>query len=105
MDLFAFPSRAEAFGLVLIEAMAAGKPVVSTRCDGVLDIVEHETNGLLFASGNSAEFIASVKKLMEQPVFRDLLAANGRKTVAQKFSRARSLHQLLNLYEKSLAKK
>lgn len=47
MDVFVFPSHAEAFGLVLIEAMAMEKAVISSNCDGVLDIVKHGETGLL----------------------------------------------------------
>jgi len=45
-DIFAFPSHAESFGVVLIEAMAMELPVVSTNCDGVLDIVVDGKTGL-----------------------------------------------------------
>jgi glycosyltransferase involved in cell wall biosynthesis len=102
MDIFAFPSRAEAFGLVLIEAMAAGKPVVSTNCDGVLDIVEHGHNGLLFTLGQTDQFINAVKTLIDDPALRQRLAQQGRATVEQKFSRRQFSHQLVQLYEKCL---
>ncbi len=105
MDIFAFPSRAEAFGLVLIEAMAAAKPVVSTNCDGVLDIVEQGYNGLLFDSGRIDRFIDAVKSLVEQPTLRRQLAQQGRATVEEKFSRRRYADRLLQLYEKCLQKK
>src|SRR5690606_31397900 len=70
MDIFAFPSRAEAFGLVLIEAMAIGRAVVSTRCDGVLDIIEEERNGLLFEPGQTADLTRQVERLIEDEMLR-----------------------------------
>ena len=51
-DIFAFPTTDEAFGISLIEAMAAGLAVVATRVGGIKDIVEPETNGLLIEPGD-----------------------------------------------------
>ncbi|MFQ5632816.1 MAG: glycosyltransferase, partial [bacterium] len=53
MDIFVFPSHAEAFGLVLIEAMAMAKPVIASNCDGVLDIMIDGETGLLVQPKNS----------------------------------------------------
>ncbi|HPN33147.1 MAG TPA: glycosyltransferase family 4 protein [bacterium] len=103
LDLFAFPSRAEAFGLVLIEAMAAGKPVISTRCDGVLDIVRHEENGLLFDANRVEAFIQSVQRMLEQPSLRERLARQALQTVVERFSRERFLSRIIDLYDKCLA--
>ncbi|NLP09610.1 glycosyltransferase family 4 protein [bacterium] len=103
LDLFAFPSRAEAFGLVLIEAMAAGKPVISTRCDGVLDIVRHEENGLLFDASRVDAFTQAVQRLLEQPGLRERLARQALQTAVQQFSCERFLSRIMGLYEKCLA--
>jgi len=100
LDLFAFPSRAEAFGLVLIEAMASGKAIVSTRCDGVLDIVEHKVNGLLFSPTDMDEFAAAVRILLQRPDYRNQLAAAGHRTVMERFSQKGFLVKLTDLYEK-----
>jgi glycosyltransferase involved in cell wall biosynthesis len=112
MDIFAFPSRAEAFGLVLIEAMAAGKPVVSTRSDGVLDIVEHNVNGLLFELEQQDELTAAVRSLIQHPATRIRLAQEGLRTVQARFSMERMLHDLdavylecLNISEKNNSQK
>ena len=52
MDILALPSEAEGFGLVLIEAMAAGIPVVATSAPGICDVVQDGENGLLVPVGN-----------------------------------------------------
>lgn len=51
-DLFAFPSQTETFGQVVLEASAAGLPVVALQAEGVCDIVEHKHTGYLFAAQN-----------------------------------------------------
>ncbi len=103
LDLFAFPSRAEAFGLVLIEAMAAGKPVISTRCDGVLDIVRHEENGLLFDANQVQAFAQAVQRMLEQPDLRERLARRALQTAVEQFSHERFLSRIMDLYDKCLA--
>lgn len=98
LDLFAFPSRAEAFGLVLIEAMAAAKAVVSTKSDGVLDIVQDQVNGLLFELGRPSAFTDAVRRMLREPDLRARLARAGRATVEQRFSMERMLRDLESVY-------
>jgi len=64
MDVFAFPSHNEAFGLALIEAMAAGLPTVSSDCDDVLDIVAEGETGLMVPPRDGAKLAAAVGALL-----------------------------------------
>ena len=63
-DVFVFPSRLETFGLVVIEAMAAGLPVVASRVGGVGDIVCEGVNGYTFDSGDQAGLLNGLRKLV-----------------------------------------
>jgi teichuronic acid biosynthesis glycosyltransferase TuaC len=63
-DLLVLPSLSEGFGVVLIEAMACGKPVVSTRCGGPEDIVTPET-GLLVAPGDEAALAEAMDRILK----------------------------------------
>lgn len=62
-DIFVFPSRLETFGLVVIEAMAAGLPVVAARVGGVGDMVSEGVNGYSFKSGDKAALLEGVRKI------------------------------------------
>ena len=62
-DIFVFPSRLETFGLVVIEAMAAGLPVVAARVGGVSDMVCEGVNGYSFESGDRAMLLQGVGKI------------------------------------------
>ena len=62
-DIFVFPSRLETFGLVVIEAMAAGAPVVAARVGGVGDMVSDGVNGYSFASGDQAMLLEGVRRI------------------------------------------
>lgn len=89
MDVFAFPSRAEAFGLVLIEAMAAGVPVVSTASDGVLDIVVDGQSGLLVPPQDVAALEKAVLRLLASPELRLQLGREGQRRVKGLFTAER----------------
>lgn len=77
-DIFAFPSALETFGLVVVEAMAAGLPVVSSRVGGVPDVVEEGVNGYTFDVGDEAGLIDGVRKLAKNPDHRRQVAHNAR---------------------------
>jgi len=62
-DIFVFPSRLETFGLVVIEAMAAGLPVVAARVGGVGDMVSEGLNGYSFESGDRVMLLEGVRKI------------------------------------------
>ena len=62
-DIFVFPSRLETFGLVVIEAMAAGLPVVAARVGGVSDVLREGETGYTFASGDTGALTAGIRAI------------------------------------------
>ena len=88
MDVLFLPSRVEGFGLVLIEAMASGVPVIGIAAGGVTDVIEDKVNGLFIECDHFLDehLGLALKKLIEDPVLRAQVIAGGLKTVAEKFS-------------------
>ncbi len=80
-DIFVFPSLVEGMPLVLLEAMAAGMPVVTTETCGMADVVEDEQNGLLVKPADAAAFADAVERLIESPELRVRLGRAAQETM------------------------
>lgn len=102
-DLLAFPSHAESFGVVLIEAMAMELPVVSTNCDGVLDIVVDGETGLYIPPRNAPALAAALIRLIDSPEMRHRMGRAGRQRVLEKFDQRRQTDKLMQVYYDLLA--
>ena len=96
-DAFVFPSRTETLGLVLLEAMAAGCPVVAARSGGIPDIVTDGLNGYLFDPADDDGAIAATVRLLEKQDERETLRQNAR-VEAERWSWAAATRQLQNYY-------
>lgn len=77
-DIFTFTSALESFGLVLVEAMAAGLPVVTTLVGGAKDIITPGVNGYAYPVGDDAQMIESVRKIVQQPSKREAMGRAAR---------------------------
>jgi glycosyltransferase involved in cell wall biosynthesis len=99
---FVLPSRAEGVPRALIEAMAAGKPVVATRVSGIPFIIEDGSNGLL-AEPESIDHLASqMDRLLSDPVLAQHLAEEGHRRALHELSEARYVEQFREMVEKLL---
>jgi glycosyltransferase involved in cell wall biosynthesis len=96
-DAFIFPSRTETLGLVLLEAMAAGCPVVAARSGGIPDIVTDGVNGYMFEPSDPQGAIAATKRLLEAKQEREQLRQNAR-LEAEKWGWAAATRQLQDYY-------
>jgi glycosyltransferase involved in cell wall biosynthesis len=76
-DILVLPSLNEGMGRVLVEAMAAGKPVVASNVGGIPDLVEHGHNGLLVPPGDQKALAASIKELIDDPEKARLMGQRG----------------------------
>ena len=99
-DAFIFPSRTETLGLVLLEAMAAGCPVVAASCGGIPDIVSSGVNGYLFdpVEDNDLGAIAATHRLLEQQQERETIRKNARME-AERWGWASATNQLQRYYQ------
>jgi sugar transferase (PEP-CTERM/EpsH1 system associated) len=87
LDIFILPSFSEGLSLTLLEAMAAGKPVVATRVGGNPEVIRDGSNGLLVASDQVEELAAALRRLLAGgDSFTAMLARAGQQTVADRFS-------------------
>ena len=85
-DIFVAPSRYESFGLIYIEAMSYGKPVIALKAGGAMDIIAENHNGLLVEPEDVSGLVHQLSTLIENPALREQLGANARQTVEDKFS-------------------
>lgn len=103
-SIFVLPSRSEGFGMVLIEAMSFGLPVVSFNCPhGPKDIIENNADGFLVENGNIQEFAEKLKLLIEDETLRHKMGENGGENV-KRFSPENVL-KIWNELFKNLIKK
>ena len=99
MDIFIFPSHAEAFGLALIEAMAMGIAVVSSNCDGVLDIVQDGENGFLVSPRDVDGLTKTALNLAHNAETRKHFGEAGQRHVARFFSLKKSIDNIETIYK------
>jgi len=101
-DLFLFPTRAEAFGLVAQEAAACGTPIVSFKVGGVPDIVRPEITGYLAEPENTNDLSNGIIQLLEDKKQRESMAKNCRKIALEEYSLELQAKRYIDLYNKIL---
>lgn len=106
MDVIVHAStKPEPFGMVLIEAMAMGKPVVATRAGGPLDIVVDGQTGFLVEMGNSEDMAKKIVQLLLDNNLCKVMGQKGRQRVIRQFSKERYAQQVQEVYENVLCEK
>jgi D-inositol-3-phosphate glycosyltransferase len=71
-DVFVLPSHYESFGMVALEAMACGTPVVTSQVGGLTSTVVHERTGLLAPVGDGPAFARAISRVLASPTLRDM---------------------------------
>ncbi|SDC97723.1 glycosyltransferase [Belnapia rosea] len=104
-DVVVVPSRYESFGLVAIEAMAAGKPVVALAVGGLAEVVTHGVDGLLVPDGPraAAHLAAALCDIGGDPALRSRLAAGARESFTKHYTVAAMVDRLEPAYRQLAA--
>jgi glycosyltransferase involved in cell wall biosynthesis len=98
MDVLALPTHREGFPNTVLEAYAAGKPVVVTRATGAIDAVMEEGTGLLVPVGDVAELAEALESLLKSPETRKDMGEAGRRWVLRDFRPVRIWRELEKEY-------
>ena len=101
-DAFALASRREALSIAVIEAFAAGLPVVATDVGGVPEIVRHEDTGLLVPTENATALAGGIHRLQADAPLRAHLVAQGGRLYREQLTAQSMLNHTLALYQRCL---
>jgi glycosyltransferase involved in cell wall biosynthesis len=99
LDAFVLPSRHEPFGIVILEAWAAGLPVITSNIGGLAKLVTHEHDGLHFPAGDAAALTTALARLAGDPGLRRALAAAGHATTLSNYTWQAVSARLEDIYQ------
>lgn len=98
LDLFVLSSHYEGLGVVLLEALALGRPVVSTRVGGTQDIIEDGVTGLFAPAHDPVGLAETIQRMLDDPALANRLAEAGQARVRRDYSAAQADRKVLDLY-------
>jgi glycosyltransferase involved in cell wall biosynthesis len=101
--VFVLSSDEEGLGMVLLEAMACGLPVVATRCGGPETVVVNDHTGVLTPVGDAAALAQAIRTLLMDPACRERMSRRARQRVQEQFSLAAAGRRFLDTYRQLLA--
>jgi 1,4-alpha-glucan branching enzyme len=94
-----YPSLYEPFGIVALEAMIAGIPLIVANTGGFAEIVKHEENGLCFTPGDIADLQRCIIRILDNPEWANEMSQRAQKKVCQDFSWERAAHCTIQVYQ------
>jgi len=97
-DLFVLPSKLEGFGIVLVEAMVAGKPIVATNVGGIPEVVKDKRNGLLVEVNDKEKLAEAMDYFLENPDIASKVGNYNRKYVNERFSWEKNAKETVEVY-------
>jgi glycosyltransferase involved in cell wall biosynthesis len=97
-DIFVLPSLMEGLPVVLIEALALGKPVLASRVAGIPELLEEGQSGLMFTPSDWSDLAEKLERLLTDESLRRHLGGEGRKVVQAKFRIQDTAHRLRKLF-------
>ncbi|MCZ7381945.1 MAG: glycosyltransferase family 4 protein [Candidatus Methanoperedens sp.] len=100
-DIFLFPSRLEGFGLTVAEAMACGKPVVTTNCSSLPELIVDGKGGFLCKIDDVKDFADKIKILAEDENLQKKMGEYNRRRVLEKFTLKKMAEEYIKIYRTS----
>jgi glycosyltransferase involved in cell wall biosynthesis len=104
-DVFALPSYVEGLPIAILEAMALGLPVISTRINAIPEAIEHMKTGVLIEPGQPGSLAQEVLRLAADEELRSELGKSARRLALEKFDESRVAELVISRYKKALARK
>ncbi|MFH1440643.1 MAG: glycosyltransferase family 4 protein [Candidatus Omnitrophota bacterium] len=98
-SMIVLPSRSEGIPVSLMEAMALRIPVISTKINGIPELIENEKNGFLVSVDDVKDLTEKIKKLIENKQLREIFVENGYKKVKDKFNLEKETDKLIKIWE------
>ena len=102
-DIFVRTPTDEGFGIVFIEAMASGVPVIATKVGGITDIIHHNKNGIFVPPNDPIKLAKVLNNLLEDEQKRKQLGDSGRDYCLKKYDWDRICTSMLGIYEKIIS--
>lgn len=101
-DLFVLPSLVEPFGMVLVEAMSCGKPVIGSRIDGIIDIINDGKDGFLISPAAPKELAAKIDYLLARPKEIERMGEMAIKHVKTSFDWSKLALRVMEIYSEAI---
>jgi|TARA_R110000850_G_scaffold137248_4_gene258492 glycosyltransferase involved in cell wall biosynthesis len=103
-NLLIQPSKSEGLSSVILEAIAAGLPVIASNTGGIPDIIEHEKTGLLIEPGNAKELASAIERIVSDAELRNRLQTEAKEKLSQ-FEISRTAQRYSDLYKQVATEK
>ena len=103
MDLFVLPSLNEGMGRALIEAMAAGLPVIASRVGGIPAVISHERTGLLVPPGDAGALAEALRRLLDRPEWATQLGLAASCSVDSRYGSVSMVHAIESIFAEALS--
>ena len=103
-DVFVLPSKYEGFGLVLLEAMFAKKPIIATRVSAIPEVIKNNWNGLLMKHGDINDFRQKLLNIKKGNINKKLIR-NSQITLEKKFNFKKMIIKTNKIYKQAIDEK
>ena len=102
VDVFVLPSLREGLGTAILEAMAMGKPIISTRVGGIPEAVQHGINGLLVPPADGPALAAAIRELLAEKEKRLAMGQQSRRIAEERFNQTRMISKMESIFRQVL---